>query len=79
MEFYKLISAYISSEHGWAVAEQFESTFHGGELFEHQNYNAMRYILDSINKLLHADFFEEEYYDELQDYKNNLYVYITEG
>jgi hypothetical protein len=74
----QLISGYINSKHGWAVAEQFESTFSNIKDFEQQNGNALRFILESINELLCTDFFSDDAYDEIQDYKEDLTNYLID-
>jgi hypothetical protein len=70
-----IVSAFINSKHGWAVAEQFEATFDGGESFEEQNYNALMYIRDAVRNVIKSDVLSneseaalEEYMDELEDY-----------
>jgi len=70
-----IVSAFINSKHGWAVAEQFEATFDGGEPFEEQNYNALMYIRDAVRDVVKSNVLSneseaalEEYIDELEDY-----------
>ena len=71
-----IIKAIISGEHGWAVAEQFEVTFNGGEPFEEQNINALAYIRYCLkNDVIRSGVFNDEamrlineYYDELVEY-----------
>jgi hypothetical protein len=70
-----IVSAFINSKHGWAVAKQFEATFDGGEPFEEQNYNALLYIRDAVNNIINSDVLSNEseaalgeYMDELEDY-----------
>jgi hypothetical protein len=70
-----IVSAFINSKHGWAVAEQFEATFDGGEPFEKQNYNALLYIRDAARDVVKSNVLSneseaalEEYIDELEDY-----------
>lgn len=69
-----VIKAVINTQHGWAVADQFEDTF-TGEAFEKQNYNALMYIRDTVRDILNSDVLSNdsyraltEYYDELEDY-----------
>lgn len=38
----------ITAEHGWSVADQFESTFSGEENFDSQNRNALKHVLDVL-------------------------------
>jgi hypothetical protein len=73
----QLISGYIHSKHGWAVAEQFDTTFSNAQDFEKQNRNALIHIYQSINELLRSDFFNEDVYDELQSYQDDLKEYLT--
>ena len=73
-----LVQALINSEHGWAVAEQFEDTFNG-ESFENQNYNALMYIRETLDKVLNSDLLHEDVLDELQTYRDELEGYITGG
>ena len=73
-----LVTALINSEHGWAVAGQFEDTFNG-ERFDNQNYNALVYIRDTINELLRSNLLHEDAQDELQTYRDELEDYIMGG
>ncbi len=62
-----VISAIIRSEHGWAVAEQFEVTWDNRsvESVEQQNSNAMDYIMDTVNNLIkYNEVFNEDTIDE---------------
>ncbi len=70
-----IISAIIRSEHGWAVAEQFEVTWDNRsvESIEQQNSNAMDYIMDTVNDLInYSEVFNEDTIDELQQYVDNI-------
>lgn len=71
-----LISAVIDSQHGWAVSEQFEATF-DGESFEVQNYNALRYIRDTVETLLQSDLLSDTAQDILQTYRDELEDYMV--
>ena len=73
----QLISGYIDSKQGWAIAEQFDSTFSNAQDFEKQNRNALIRIYSSVNELLSSDFLSEDAYDELQAYKDDLNEYLT--
>lgn len=69
------IKAVITTEHGWAVAEQFEVTWDNRSVdsVEQQNSNAMDYIMSTINDLIkYNDIFNEEAVDELQQYVNDI-------
>jgi hypothetical protein len=70
-----VISAIIKSEHGWAVAEQFEVTWDNRsvESIEQQNSNAMDYIMDTVNGLInYSEVFNDDTIDELQQYVNDI-------
>ena len=70
-----VISAIIRSEHGWAVAEQFEVTWDNRsvESVEQQNSNAMDYIMDTVNDLIkYSEVFNEDTIDELQQYVDDI-------
>jgi len=70
-----VISAIIRSEHGWAVAEQFEVTWDNRsvESIEQQNSNAMDYIMDTVNDLInYSEVFNDDTIDELQQYVNDI-------
>ena len=73
-----IVEGYIQKKHGWAVAEQFLSTFNG-EVFEEQNYNALMYIRESVRDVLSSDLLSENAHDELQTYSDNLEDYIAEA
>jgi hypothetical protein len=70
-----VISAIIRSEHGWAVAEQFEVTWDNRsvESIEQQNSNAMDYIMDTVNDLInYSEVFNDDTIDELQQYVDDI-------
>lgn len=71
----ELVGAYINSKHGWAVREQFESTFQG-EDFAEQNMNALIYIRECVEDLLKSEILNEFQHEELQDYRDNLEDHI---
>jgi hypothetical protein len=70
-----ILKAIINSEHGWAVAEQFEATFNG-ESFDEQNINALQYIKNCLKyEVMRSSVFNDDamelikvYYDELVEY-----------
>jgi len=78
MQTIDLVKAVVNSEHGWAVADQFEATFNS-ESFEKQNYNALRYIKGVVEDILHSKILSEDAYDELYEYKENLEDYMVGG
>jgi len=73
----QLISGYINSQHGWAVAEQFDNTFSNAQDFEKQNRNALMYIYSCVNKLCCSDLLSDDAYDELHSYRDDLNDYLT--
>ena len=73
-----IVSAFINSKHGWAVAEQFEATF-DGESFEEQNMNALTYIEQTVRDVFNSDVLNEEANDELEDYLTQLREYLEEA
>ena len=74
-----LVTAYINSTHGWAVSEQFEATFSGGESFEEQNHNALRFIHQCVKDIVDSGLFANEVIDELDDYSIELSKYLKEA
>ena len=75
MNLEQVVSAVINSEHGWAVAEQFESTWddRSADNVSEQNSNAMDYIMDTINDLIkYNEAFNEDAIDELQQYVDEI-------
>ena len=76
MQTIDLVKAVINSEHGWAVADQFEATFHN-DPFERQNSNALRYIKGVVEDILHSKILSEDAHDELHTYKENLDDYMV--
>ena len=75
----QIIKAIINSEHGWAVAEQFEDTFHG-ESFEEQNINALDYIKNCLKyNIMKSDVFNNEAMEEIQEYYDELVKYLEEA
>ena len=73
-----IIEAVISKEHGWAVAEQFESTWgdRSEEKFSEQNSNALDYILHTIRGILRSDVFSQDAIEEIESYKEDLEEYL---
>ena len=78
MQTVDLVKAIINSNHGWAVAGQFEDTF-GGEPFEEQNDNALRYIRETLEQLLSSELLADAAHDELQSYRDDLEDYLAKG
>lgn len=76
METVDLVKAVVNSEHGWAVADQFEATFNG-ESFEEQNHNALRYIKGVVEDILYSKILNGDAHDELHTYKENLEDYMV--
>lgn len=73
-----VVEAIINKEHGWAVAEQFESTWHdrSEENFSEQNSNALDYILHTVRGILRSDIFSQDAAEEIKSYKEDLEEYI---
>lgn len=71
----EIISAFIESEHGSAVSQQFDDTFDGAEGFDEQYENALKYILKSCEKLIRADVLKDGN-NELSEYIENLADYL---
>ena len=70
-----IVSSFIKTKHGWAVAEQFEATFNGEE-FEKQNINALTYIEQSVRDVFNSNILNIEANDELEDYLVELKNYL---
>lgn len=71
----ELVKGFIDSKEGWAVADQFESSFETGS-FEGLNYNALNRIRTHINSLLQSDLLSENNEDELRTYYVNLNQFL---
>ena len=64
----ELASAYIYRQHGWAVAEQFDSVYDDGskENLSEQNLNALRYIEQALAELVEdSDVLSEDAVEDL--------------
>jgi len=74
----EIVKAFINSNHGWAVADQFESTFEdpSEDNFAEQNINALNYIAGAVKDLLRSGILSEDATYELQDYYNALTEYL---
>ena len=74
-----IIEAVINNEHGWAVAEQFKSTWEdrSEKNLSEQNSNALTYILHSIRGLLRSDVFSQDSLEEIESYKETLEEYLN--
>lgn len=73
-----ITKSFINSHHGWAVADQFESTFEQSESFERQNYNALLYIREAIRDLIDSNVLNDNACDELESYYDDLVNYLVE-
>lgn len=73
-----VVEAIINKEHGWAVAEQFESTWsdRSEENFSEQNSNALDYILHTVRGILRSDIFSQDAVEEIESYKEDLEEYL---
>jgi hypothetical protein len=67
----------IYSNHGWAVAEQFEDTFSVGQSFDEQNINALKYIHESLKSLCNSRVMDEYAQEELVSYMEDLMEHIN--
>jgi hypothetical protein len=75
----QIIKAIINSEHGWAVADQFEATFNG-EPFEEQNSSALQYIKNTLKyDVMKSEVFNDEAMEQLQEYYDGLEKYMVYG
>ena len=73
----EIVKAFINSNHGWAVADQFENTFSdpSEENFSEQNINALNYILYTVKDLIRSEVLSEDVTEELRDYYKVLNDY----
>lgn len=71
-------SAFITSKHGWAVAEQFEDIYNdlSQQKLAEQNYNALKYIRQSIGDLVNSGVLCEESREELIEVAEELTQYF---
>lgn len=71
-------TAFINSKHGWAVAEQFEAIFEdlSQENLAKQNYNALKYIRQSITDLANSKVLCEDSREELVEVAEELTQYF---
>jgi len=75
----QILKSIINGEHGWAVAEQFESTFNG-ESFEEQNINALNYIKNCLKyNVMKSGVFNDNVMEEIKEYYNKLVEYLEEA
>lgn len=76
MNVQEIVEAIISKKHGWAVAEQFTSTWEDPSIENiwEQNFNALNYIKGTIDNLAYFgdDIFTEDVIEELKDYLSKL-------
>ena len=78
MNVFEVTSKVIYAAHGWAVAEQFDSTVEDRNSFEDQNSNALRYIQTTVKELVKYGPFDEESTDELEEYLDDLRSYLEQ-
>lgn len=77
----ELVKAFINSQHGWSVAEQFEDTYEPSSYvdFSKQNYNALRYIYEAVDSLIKSNVLSKDVAEELQEYRDRLGEYFWES
>jgi hypothetical protein len=71
-------SAYINSKHGWAVSEQFEDIYEDLSQVNlaKQNYNALKYIRQSLTDLANSGALSDRSREELVDVAEELTQYF---
>lgn len=70
----------INNAHGWAVSDQFSSTFSGEQHFEEQNYSALELISSTLRDLVRSEALAEGYeLDELKRYEARLEEYLSKA
>jgi len=75
-----VVEGIINLRNGWAVTEQFTSTYEGGEPFEDQNYNAMELIASEVDHLLKSEVLADSYeVEELRQYHKRLEGYLSQA
>ena len=77
MDTSELVKSVVNSEHGWAVAEQFEKTYNNEEKFEEANFNALRYIKGVIDDILYSKLLNADAHNELYEYRCELEEYMV--
>lgn len=67
-------SAFIVRAHGWAVAEQFEAIFEdlSEDNLSKMNYNALKYIRQSLTDLIKSGVLSADASDELVEVAEGL-------
>ena len=70
MDTVTFVKAVIKSQHGWAVADQFEATYKDPtpDVFAEQNENALDYVKQTVEEILDSGLFVEEVEDGLRYY-----------
>jgi len=76
MDLTQIITAVLSKEYGWAVAEQFEAISES-ESCEEQNSNALDYIRTKLGDLRQSDCFNEEAIERIDEYYNLIDEYLN--
>jgi hypothetical protein len=71
-----IVKSFINSNHGWAVANQFEDTFDNGESLESQNKLAMSLVRSSVWDILESNVLSGDAKRELKSYLDELDYYL---
>lgn len=74
----KIIRKCIESECGWAIAEQFESTWENRSDFKNCNINALEDISSEIDNLMDSTVFTKYAISEIDKYRIDLDNYLKE-
>jgi len=74
MDIQVIAEALIYREHGWAVAEQFTTTWDDRDVvtFGEQNETALGYIYGTISELIESNSLNEDAIDELEEYLDKM-------
>lgn len=75
MNVQELVKAVIENNYGWAVADQFNSSYEEDN-FERLNGNALTYIKQSIESLLRSNLLNEDAEAEVEWYYIKLKKYL---
>jgi len=74
-----IVSALVNSDHGWAVRDQFDTTYDGSEDLEDQNANALELVSATIKELLESELLADSYeLDELRTYRARVEEHLAQ-
>jgi hypothetical protein len=74
-----IVSALVNASYGWAVRDQFDTTYDGSQDLEDQNASALELVSATIKELMESELLAEGYeLDELKRYRDRIETHLAQ-